>query len=82
MNGYLLDTNVVSEYSRSRTPDAQVRRWVDAQSEDSLHLSVLTLGEIRKRATLLPTGDKRQRLEMWLESELPRRFAGRLSMGQ
>jgi hypothetical protein len=55
MNGYLLDTNVVSEYSRARPPDAQVRKWVDAQREDSLHLSVLTLGEIRKeRPCFLP----------------------------
>lgn len=78
MNGYLLDTNVVSEYSRARPPDAQVRKWVDAQREEFLHLSVMTLGEIRKGATLLPAGDKRQRLEMWLETDLPKRFASRL----
>jgi toxin FitB len=78
MNGYLLDTNVISEYSRARPPDARVRRWVDAQMEESLYLSGLTLGEIRKGATLLPAGDKRQRLEMWLETGLPKWFASRL----
>jgi predicted nucleic acid-binding protein len=78
MTGYLLDTNVVSEYSRPRPPDAGVKRWVDAQSEDSLYLSVLTLGEIRKGTTLLPSGSKRYQLEQWLDFELPVRFGDRL----
>jgi toxin FitB len=78
MSGYLLDINVISEYSRVRPPDARVKTWVDAQNEDALHLSVLTLGEIRKGTTLLPTGSKRERLERWLERDLPGRFATRL----
>ena len=51
---------------------------MDAQNEDALHLSVLTLGEIRKGTTLLPAGNKRDRLERWLETELPARFTARL----
>ena len=78
MNGYLLDTNVISEYSRVRPPDARVRMWVDTQQEETLHLSVLTLGEIRKGTTLLPPGNKRDQLERWLETDLPRLFANRL----
>ena len=74
MNGYLLDTNVISEYSRVRPPDGRVRMWVDAQNERTLHLSVLTRGEIRKGTTLLPAGKKRDRLEQWLEADLPGRF--------
>lgn len=75
MNGYLLDTNVISEYSRVRPPAARVKTWVDAQDED---LSVLTLGDIRKGTTLLPPGNKRAQLEKWLENDLPGRFANRL----
>ena len=78
MNGYLLDTNVISEYSRNRPPDARVKMWVDKHQEDTLHLSVLTLGEIRKGTTLLPPGNKRGQLEKWLETDLPTRFANRL----
>jgi len=78
MRGYLLDTNVISEYGRDRPPDQRVRGWVDAQREDVLYLSVLTLGEIRKGTTLLPPGRKRDQLERWLEVELPARFANRL----
>jgi toxin FitB len=78
MTRYLLDTNVVSEYSRPRPPDPRVKKWVDAQREDSLHLSVLTLGEVRKGTTLLPAGRKRDQLEQWLDRELPVRFGDRL----
>jgi predicted nucleic acid-binding protein len=78
MNGYLLDTNVISEYSRVGPPDSRVKTWIDAQDEDALHLSVLTLGEIRKGTTLLPPSNKRAQLEKWLENDLPGRFANRL----
>lgn len=76
MTGYLLDTNCVSEIVRIR-PDPQVLAWTLA-NEKLLHLSVLTLGEIRKGATLLPASRKRIELEQWLEVELPARFGDRL----
>jgi len=78
MTGYLLDTNVVSEYSRDTLPNARVRKWVDAQNEDTLYLSVLTFGEIRKGTALLPAGKKRSYLERWVDIDLPARFANRL----
>jgi predicted nucleic acid-binding protein len=78
MTRYLLDTNVVSEYSRATPPDIRVRKWIDAQDEETLYLSVLTFGEIRKGTALLPTGKKRTNLERWVEVDLPARFASRL----
>jgi len=78
MNGYLLDTNVISEYSRKKSPDERLRKWVDSQNEATLYLSVLTLGEIRKGTALLPSGKKRTDLEQWLETELPARFNNRI----
>lgn len=75
---YLLDTNVVSEYSRPFPPDIRVKTWIDSQNEDAMYLSVLTLGEIRKGTTLLPSGSKRAQLERWLEIELPARFSDRV----
>jgi predicted nucleic acid-binding protein len=78
MNGYLLDTNVISEYSRPWPPEARVKMWVDAQSEDALHLSVPTLGEIRKGTTLLPASKKRDQLERWLQTDLSARFGNRV----
>ena len=38
MSGFLLDTNVISEYSRAGPPDVRVKRWVDTQNEDTLYL--------------------------------------------
>lgn len=78
MNGYLLDTNVISEYSRKKSPDERLRNWVDSQNEATLYLSVLTLGEIRKGIALLPSSKKRTDLEKWLETELPARFNNRI----
>lgn len=78
MRGYLLDTNVISEYSRVGPPVERVRQWIDAQDESSPYLSVLTLGEIRRGIVLLPASSKRDQLEKWLASDLPARFQGRL----
>jgi hypothetical protein len=44
---YLLDTNVVSE-TRRRVPDANVLYWLGRVDQNDLHISVLTLGEIKK----------------------------------
>ena len=78
MKGYLLDTNVISEYTHAKPPAERVRNWIDAQDEKDLYLSVLTLGEIRKGVTLLPAGNRRSQLQAWLETGLPTRFKGRL----
>ncbi len=77
MSGFLLDTNCVSELVRIEL-EPRVLNWVGAADEMLLHLSVLTFGEIRKGATLLPASSKRTQLERWLEVDLPIRFANRL----
>lgn len=46
-NGYLLDTNVISETRKARA-DSGVIAFVSAAEEAALFLSVLTLGELRK----------------------------------
>lgn len=78
MNGFLLDTNVISEYAQIRPPDVRVKTWIDGHFEEDLYLSVLTLGEMRKGTTLLPPGKKREQLEKWLETDFLRRFGNRL----
>jgi len=77
MRGFLLDTNCISEPVRSR-PKTRVLEWLDAADEDSLYLSVLTLGEIRKGIASLPQGTRRTQLEAWLETDLRPRFSGRI----
>jgi predicted nucleic acid-binding protein len=77
MSGFLLDTNCISELVRIK-PDPRVFAWTQSAEEKLLHLSVLSLGEIRKGVTLLSVGPKRIELERWLEIDLPAQFAERL----
>ena len=74
---WLLDTCVISEPTK-KLPSPRVIQWLAAQPEDACYLSVLTIGELRKGASKLPRGPKRQALEHWLQTELPGRFADRI----
>lgn len=74
---YLLDTNVVSELRRP-SPDPGVVAWLRQAPDTALHLSVLTLGEIRKGVEALPDGARKEQLRLWLEQELPAWFESRL----
>ena len=78
MVGFLLDTNVVSELMKPR-PHRRVVAWLGSTAEELLHLSVLTIGEIRKGIDLLSEDDpKRAALQSWLDHDVRLRFAGRL----
>ena len=74
---YLLDTCVLSELVKPR-PDRGLLGWMEARDESSLHLSVLTLGELGKGISRMPPGAKRNRLQAWLERDLIKRFSGRI----
>ena len=77
MNGFLLDTNVISELIQPR-PDANVVRWIEETDESILFLSVLTLGEVRNGIERLDPGRRRGKLESWLRVELRNRFQDRI----
>jgi predicted nucleic acid-binding protein len=74
---YLLDTNVVSEWVKPR-PAAEVVDWLSDVDEDRVHISVITLAELRHGVERLPAGRRRQRLDDWLRHDLPDRFEGRV----
>jgi len=74
---YLLDTNVISEGVKAR-PHSGVLRWLESVPEAALHLSVLTLGELRSGVEKLKGGSRKEKLRLWLEQELPPRFEDRL----
>jgi predicted nucleic acid-binding protein len=78
MSGFLLDTNVLSEFNRRGEPDPLVKQWLEAAETDSLYASVLTFGEIRFGVELLPPSKRRKRLEQWLDRDLPGWFEGRI----
>lgn len=74
---YLVDTNVLSELRR-KAPDERVVRWFGSRPAQTLYLSVLTLGELRKGIERLPSSTRKLALLDWLEGEIPAYFAGRI----
>jgi predicted nucleic acid-binding protein len=76
-NGYLIDTNVISELRR-REPEPRVVRWFERKPAGLLYMSVLSLGEIRRGVEKLEAGGRQKALRTWLEHDLPAFFAGRL----
>jgi predicted nucleic acid-binding protein len=74
---YLLDTNVISELVRAK-PDKNVLSWFDMIPNDALHISVLTLGEIRKGIDSIKETGRKEKLKVWLEIELFRWFEDRI----
>lgn len=74
---FLLDTSVISELVRA-APDNNVIEWLRGIDETSLHLSVLTIGEIEKGIAKLPASARREKLETWVRRDLADRFRERL----
>lgn len=76
---FLLDTNVVSEWTKPQ-PNTGVIEWLEQVNEDDVFLSVVTFAELRHGIERLPAGARRRRLDNWLRSELPARFEGRIAL--
>lgn len=76
---YLVDTNIVSELRKGARADPNVSAWYASIPDDSLYLSVLVLGEIRRGIERKRPQDAGQAaaLETWLGSVL-RGFAERI----
>ena len=65
---YLVDTNIVSEIRKGPRADRNVAAWYAAAPDESLYLSVLVLGEIRRGIERIRPRDAAQAaaLEKWL----------------
>jgi len=74
---YLLDTCVISEMIKAK-PDENVISWLEEQDENSLYLSVLTFGEIKKGIEKASNQIRKQKLRLWVEDDLKKRFEGRI----
>lgn len=74
---FLLDTNVVSEWTKSR-PDTGVVAWLAEADEDRVFISVITVAELRHGIERLEAGERRDRLDTWLTEQVPQRFEERL----
>ena len=65
MNGWLLDTNVISELRRPR-PSARVRAFVAGQRLEALFVSTVTFAEIRYGIETVGDPNRRAELNDWL----------------
>lgn len=74
---FLLDTNVVSEWTRP-LPNPGVVAFLSNEDEETLFLSVVSLAELRRGIDRLTAGRRRTRLDNWLRDDLQMRFAERL----
>lgn len=74
---YLVDTNAIFELARKQ-PNPGVVTWFEETPAEALHVSVLTLDELRKGVEKLQDAPRQERLRVWLEVELPRWFGPRI----
>jgi toxin FitB len=74
---WLLDTNVLSELRRPK-PDSKVVDFVAKQPLESLHISVVTLAEIRFGIEVLPDVTRRSELNDWLAHKVRPMFEQRV----
>ncbi len=68
---YLLDTCVLSEYKKP-TPAAEVLAWLDAQPDESLYISVLTIGELEKGISKMSPSKRKTDLAAFVETLIAR----------
>jgi predicted nucleic acid-binding protein len=74
---FLLDTNVISEWTKPK-PDPGVVHWLDDADEDRIFISAITIAEIRYGIERMPAGRRRDLLAAWLADDLPMRFEDRV----
>lgn len=76
---YLIDTNIISEVRKGTRCNPNVARWYEQIADESLYLSVLALGEIRKGIERIRSKDPSQALaiENWLLA-VDKAFGGRI----
>lgn len=77
MSGFLLDTNIPSESWRAQ-PASIVALWLKRQVKEAQFISVVSVGELRKGAILLPPSAKRTQIEYSIEVLIPAWFGKRV----
>lgn len=77
MNGWLLDTNILSELRRRR-PEPKVLEFIAGQPLERLFISVVTLAEIRFGIEQLPELPRRSELNEWLAHRVRPMFEQRV----
>jgi toxin FitB len=64
---YLLDTNIISNVTKS-APSEPLLAWMSEQADEDLFIASLTVAEVWFGVLTSPTGKKRAQLERWFAS--------------
>ena len=74
---YVLDTNVISELI-ARQPNQKIVDWIDSLDPETVYLSAITIGEIRRGIEKVAPSRRKDELTLWLTSDLLLRFADKI----
>jgi predicted nucleic acid-binding protein len=74
---YLLDTDVVSQYTK-KLPHPRVDAWMQRTDDREMYISEVTYAELWYGVAKLPAGKRRVDLESWIEDELYMQFFSRV----
>ncbi len=75
---YLLDTCILSNLL-SPAPDSALVKWIDAQPEEMIFISVATLAELKNSIESVDSAKTRSRMNEWLMNDFLVRFSGRIN---
>ncbi len=76
--GWLLDTNVISEGRKGRRGDPAVIGWLASVSPEACFLSAVSLAELRLGAERVTDAVFRSELERWVNQEVRAWFGARI----
>ena len=68
---YLIDTCVFAEYDKP-VPQKSVIDWLDALPQENAYVSVITIGEIQKGITRMPSSRRKKALSDFLKDLIER----------
>ncbi len=66
--GFLIDTNVLSEFRKKGRANPGVTKWISSVNDEDIYISVLTIGEIRNGVERLRKRDPyaSHQINLWL----------------
>jgi tRNA(fMet)-specific endonuclease VapC len=62
----------------AKQPNQRVVQWIDSLDADSVYLSAITIGELRKGIEKLPDSPRKGSLQAWLTDDLLVRFSSQV----
>jgi predicted nucleic acid-binding protein len=74
---FLLDTSVLSEYTKPR-PNVALHHWLGDVEPSALFLSVITVFEVRVGVESMAEGKRKQAIARWLTEDVATAYGGRL----